>query len=434
MSHAAGKRTRSIQEKVILGFKCTEHKLNTLKRHFACLAAASVFTKLAVILITTNILHSFIDTFDISIYLQYALQIHGGQIPYVDFPIEYPQLSIVVFIVPLLFALLTQDPYTYLFVHQGFMSIFDLLTTFLVYLVAMKVSDQKTAFLSGMLSATAFSSAYFVLTKYDAFPTFLLMLSVFLFIYGKDTIGYFAATAGFLAKWFPFLAVPYFLLHELIAGRDIKTILWHLAPSIGLASLIATPFLLMDPQGFLGTYLAHTGREALAHSFCYYIDFVLVNTLNAAFFTQISLFLMVLLQVFLFWYYYALKNTSEHYLCAFLFFGIFTFVVMNKVFSPQFILWLTPLMAILLMNNYKEILLFYLIQIWMYLEFPILYRAIYINDTYFIADGNPFVSAPFLFFSVKFILLFIAFVVVWSSIRHPDIRILLASSTEKKAT
>jgi len=350
------------------------------------------------------------------------MQVLGGAIPYVDFSLEYPQLSLVVILVPLIFTVLTGDPSTYLVVHQVFMSMFDIVTTLLIYLIALKISDQRCAFVSGVLSATAFSSAYFVLTKYDAFPTFLLMLSLFLFIYRKETSGYLSAVAGFLAKWFPGLAIPYFALHEYMSGRDPRTIGRHIIASAVLFLVITLPFAVLNSSGFLATYTAHAGRGALAHSFCYYVDFVLENILGLSFFAQVSLLLMAAVQIFLLAYYYLARNTSAEHLCAFLFFSIFAFVIFNNVFSPQYLLWITPFLAIFLARSYKEIALFYAIQVWMYLEFPILYRSIYINDGYFIGESSPLASVPFLFFTIKFILLLAAFGMVWLSLKHPDLR------------
>ncbi len=434
MSRIKGQRRKVVQDNSVWGVKFSGKESSSFRKHFAILITLSVIIKFVVISLTTGIFHSFIDIFDVSIYFQYAMQILGGDIPYVDFSLEYPQLSLIVILVPLVFTTLTQDPATYLIVHQVFMSVFDILTTLLVYLIALKISNQRCAFISGVLSATAFSSAYFVLTKYDAFPTFLLMLSLFLFIYRKETGGYLSATAGFLAKWFPGLAVPYFVLHEHMNGRSSRSIGRNIIISATLFLIITLPFAILSSSGFLATYTAHTGRGALAHSFCYYIDFLLENILGFSFFAQASLFLMVLAQALLLGYYYSTKNTSAEHLCAFLFFSTFTFIILNNVFSPQYILWITPFLAIFLVHSYKEVVLFYAVQAWMYLEFPLLYRSIYINDGYFIGDGNPLTSVPFLFFTIKFILLFVTFTTIWFSLKHPDLRLALATLHQDKST
>lgn len=433
MSRTAGRRGKSRRERCVWGIEFSGDEFPKFRKHSTILIALSIATKIAVVLFTTGIFHSFIDIFDISVYLQYAMQILEGEIPYVDFSLEYPQLSLIVILVPLIVTLLTWDPSTYILAHMVFMSIFDILTVLLVYLIALKITNQRYAFISGVLSATAFSSAYFVLTKYDAFPTFLVMLALFLFIYRKETYGYLSASAGFLAKWFPGLAIPFFVLHEQMSSRGLRAISRNVIAAATLFLIITLPFAVLNSSGFLATYTAHTGRTALAYSFCYYIDFVLENVLGLSFFAQISLFLMAFVQIILLGYYYTTKDTSAECLCAFLFFSTFTFIILNNVFSPQYLLWITPFLAIFLVHSLKEVALFYAIQAWMYLEFPILYRSIYINDGYFIGDASPFTSIPFLFFTVKFILLFIAFSVVWSSLKHPDLRLALASQKHDKS-
>ena len=433
MSRVSGRSDEAARERSILGITFSGKEVAKFQKHFAILIALSIITKVAVVFATTGIFRSFIDIFDIAVYFQYAMQVMEGQIPYVDFPLEYPQLSLIVILVPIIFTMLTQDAGTYVVVHQVFMSVFDILTVLLVYLIALKVSDQKCAFISGVLCATAFSSAYFVLTKYDAFPAFLLMLSLFLFIYRKETSGYLASGAGFLAKWFPGLAIPYFAVHEHMSGRDVRTICRHLVAPMVLVLAVTLPFAVMNSSGFLATYTEHAGRTALAHSFCYYADFILENILGLSLFAQISLFLTAAVEILLIGYYYSMKNTSAEYLCAFLFFSTFAFVILNKVFSPQYLLWITPFLAIFLARSGREIALFYAVQVWMYLEFPILYRSIYINDGYFIGDGNAFLSVPFIFFTVKFALLFIAFGAVWLSLKHPDLRMALAPLYREKS-
>lgn len=433
MSRVRGRCDERPREKSLLGITFSGKESAKFREHFAVLIVLSIITKIAVVFFTKGVFHSFIDDFDIAIYYQYAMRVLGGEIPYADFTLEYPQLSLIVILVPLIFTMLTHDPMTYLLVHQVFMSAFDILTVLLVYLIALKISNPKRAFISGVLYATAFSSAYFVLTKYDAFPTFLFMLSLFFFIHRKETCGYLAAAAGFLTKWFPGLAIPYFVVHEQMSGRDPRIIGRRLIASAALFLVITLPFAVLSGSGFLATYTAHTERTALAHSFCYYVDFVSANIIGLSFFTEISLVLMVLVQILLLGYYYWARNTGAEYLCAFLFFSTFAFIVFNKVFSPQYLLWITPFLAIFLARSYREIALFYAVQAWMYLEFPILYRSVYVNDGYLVGDGSPLASVPFLFFTVKFILLFVAFGAVWLSQKHPNLRVVPASLHQEKS-
>lgn len=102
------------------------------------------------------------------------------------------------------------------------------------------------------------------------------------------------------------------------------------------------------------------------------------------------------------------REQSHITLLYYIFLALFFFIVLNKIFSPQYILWITPLFALFLgLARWWGPVLFYINQMWMYLEFPLLYRVIYTNAEYYTNGGNWLVSTPFLFFTVKFVILFV---------------------------
>ena len=113
----------------------------------------------------------------------------------------------------------------------------------------------------------------------------------------------------------------------------------------------------------------------------------------------------------LYWY-YRKPNTDHLTLCAFIFFAIFFFFITNKISSPQYIQWFTPFIALFLVGSAWEVILFYVAQLWFFLEFPVLYNVIYHNVTGYLSPGGGFPTVTFLFFTVKNALLFIIFWVV----------------------
>jgi len=394
------------------GFPLSNADPALLARHLLWIIGLSVAVKVLTLFLTTALFHSFIDLFDISYYLKYAVKAFSGQIPYVDFSVDYPQFALFSILAPFPFAMLTQNANTYVLVHQVLMALFDTGTAVLVYLVALKLSDQRQAFLSGILYATAFSSAYFVLTKYDAYPTFFLMLAVALFVYGRETGGYLAATAGLLVKWFPALALPFFLLHDLRSGRPREEILRRVGLCAALVLVVTVPLLLLAPSVFLRTYTVNTGFNVLTHSLVYYLDFVTGNLLSVRFFGEISLFLTVIVQLGLIFLWYRHPSRGMRTLCGFVFLSVLAFILTNKIASPQYFAWVTPFLAIFLAGTLPEMALFFTAQAWTYLEFPLLYNVLYNNITGY---GDPALGFPlvtFTFFTVKFLIFFaLAFVV-----------------------
>ena len=386
----------------------------TLRRHVLILAALSLVMKWFTIILAQNVFFSFVDLFDITYYLKFALRVFGGQIPYVQFSIDYPQGAFVSILLPLLLvlftggmpALLAGDPMGYVLFHQGLMCLFDLGTVILVYLIGLRLYDERRAYFAGILYATAFSAAYFVLTKYDSYPTFFLLLSVALFIYGRETAAYLAGAWGFLVKWFPVLVLPYFLILDLKRGMEGKAVLRNLELSVLLALVFTVPFFVLSPEGFIRTYTINTQFNTLAHGFMYYLDFIAKTLTGTTFFSAISLVLAALVELVLLAWYYRQPRTDHITLCAFILFAVSAFILTNKIASPQYLQWIAPLAALFLAGSALEALLFYIAQFWWFLEFPVLYNVIYNNIVGYGPADAGFPIIPFLFFTVKFALIF----------------------------
>jgi hypothetical protein len=406
-----------------LGFRfpCKDPAL--FRRHLLFLAGISIFMKFFVVFITTDILSNFIDLFDIGFYFQYAVKIWAGQIPYVNFDYYYPPLSLISVVLPFFFAFIFKNTAVYVLAHQILMCAFDLGTTLLVYLVAIKFYDQKGAFLSGILSATAISTAYFVLTKFDAFPTFVLFLSLALFLYGRESAGYAATAAGFLVKWFPIVAYPYYLIHEHLQGKENRLLFRRVLIGALTVLVFTLPFIILSWQGLLFSYtynIAPINQSQFltqSQSLAYYLDYIVSSAGGSPFFGRIISPMMVLIQLALLAIYWRIGSRDLRVLCSFLFLAVLAFMLFIPYASPQYIIWVTPFLAILLARSFKEQLLFYAYQVWVYLEFPLLFQNLYSNLAYFPAPALMGIPAAFFFFTLKFALLVAILLVVGLQIR-----------------
>jgi len=287
------------------------------------------------------------------------------------------------------------------------MVLFDVGSTLLIYIIGLRFYNARRAFTAGILYATAISASYFVLTKYDAYPTFFLLLSLALFLYGREAAGYLAGAWGALVKWFPSLALPLFLICDVKRGVKSKLILRNLCLSILLVLAVTLPFFLLNPSGFLETYTSRTGATVLTHSFVYYLDFLARTLSGPAIFGGISLLITAIAEIGLFIWYYRQPRKDDLTLSSFLFIAVALFIITNPVASPQYLQWITPFMALFLAGQAWEILLFYAVQVWGYLEFPLLYNRIYNNISGYGPAEAGFPAAAFLFFTVKFALFFL---------------------------
>lgn len=412
---------KSAPEFTFLGLTIRGTVKSSFIKHLLIIATLSLAMKLATIFLTTSVFASFIDLFDITYYLKFALRVFGGQVPYVQFSIDYPQGAFLSILLPLVLvaltggmpALLAGNPLGYVGFHQALMCLFDLGSALLVYLIALRLYDERRAFVAGLLYTAAFSASYFVLTKYDAYPTFFLLLAVALFLYGRETGAYLAGAFGFLVKWYPVLALPYFLILDLKVGVGKATIRKNLGFSIILILVFTLPFLILNPEGFITTYTINTGFNTLAHGFIYYLDFILRTLTGVAIFSTLSIFLAIIAEIALLWWFYRQPRTDPLTLCIFIFFAIAAFILTNKIASPQYLQWIAPFMALFLAGSVAEVILFFAAQLWWFLEFPVLYNVIYNNITGYGAPSAGFPAGTFLFFTVKFALIFTILWVVY---------------------
>jgi hypothetical protein len=340
-----------------------------------------------------------------------VLAVFSGQIPYVDYGIEYPQF----FFIPVLIAsvptVIMQGLPVFSISFMILMCIFDIATLICIYFIAIRLFGQKKAFLSGVLYATAFSTVFFVPLTYDIFPTFLLIASLLLFLYEHQTAAYISATVGALAKWFPAVCYPFFILYALKNRKNLRSLLPGIIISYALIAFTIVPLLYLKPDVFLGTYTTHLNRYPDGHSLVYYLYALCSYLFQIRPASVIPLLILVLGECALIAWYYRSLDRKQVTLCAMLFLSVFFFVLVNTVGSPYFLVWVTPFLALFFVNSWKEILLFYLVQLVTYVEDPLLIGIIWNPGTRYSVLENSLPSFAFLFYTVKYLIL--GTVLVW---------------------
>jgi hypothetical protein len=248
----AGKGRRGWVPFSFMGHQYDTIDRDTAIRHIAILVVVTIFVKFIVLGLAQAI--TFVDYFDLEVYLKAIAPVMQGQIPYISYPFEYPILTMIPILLAFIPAFLTQNGMAFLYPFQAQMILCDILIVLSVYLIVLKIQTEITAFCGGLIYATAFSAAYFVVTKSDAFPTALLMLGILFTIYGRKAQGYALTSAGFFAKVFPVIALPFVVLYnskvttlkaEVIASGKIFLL---------FCVILLIPLAIVSPST-LGTYL-----------------------------------------------------------------------------------------------------------------------------------------------------------------------------------
>ncbi|HXW99227.1 MAG TPA: hypothetical protein VEI51_05845, partial [Methanomicrobiales archaeon] len=89
--------------------------------------------------------------------------------------------------------------------------------------------------------------------------------------------------------------------------------------------------------------------------------------------------------------------------------AVFAFVFFTKFHSPQYLVWYTPLLALLVAGDLAKIGVFYLTQALAYIEFPLMFNAYYVNLNYTNPVGSAGWFLTLAFFTIEnlvFLLLF----------------------------
>jgi len=391
--------------------------LQVMKRHILILIGISLLTKLAVLFITPIVFHSFVDYFDLGFYLEQAIKLTQGQLPYANSSFDYPILLYVPIIIALVPTLIFQNAMAFVYTFQLLMVTCDIVTMLCIYFIALKIYKERAAFLAGLIYATAFSTSYFVLTKYDALPTCLLMLAVLLTLYGMNVKGYLASGLGFFAKIFPAIAFPFLILHNTKKSSLKEEFFKFLKAMVPLSLVLLLPVLVIRPEA-IQTLLFATGANTVVY----------VNTLTYTLFSWINevghigirmetLTLMIygLMATTLLYLLYKAYVDSEKrpitllktLLCA-----IVAVIVFTKFHSPQYIVWFTPFLCLLVADEIYKIALFYIVQVLAYIEFPLMFGSFYTNLEYTNAVGSSGWYLTLLFFTLQYLIILILVYVI----------------------
>jgi hypothetical protein len=359
-------------------------------------------------IITVFFIKTFLDTFDMGLYYQAMQNVFSGMLPWansVDF--RYPPLTIVPTALSYLASLAMGGQGWFLLSMWILMIGCEIITVFCVYWIARKMYPEYTAFIAALLTATAISSTYFTITKYDAFPTCLMMLAILFTVYDDKAKGYLMCVAGLFAKLFPIGAYPFMWIYN---SRDTSLIQEGKKRAFwiaGISAALLAVFWVLGYNRFL---------EYASESYCDTILYLISQCLSIAginfpfpilsdmfrFLTVIAILLIV------WWAVTGPKTIARMIQCILL--SLLIVVFFSQYRSPEYIVWFTPLIALLLADSYWGIALFTAIQFIEYINFPWGFYRIWTNPAYTSPWAIPFFTIYFLIYGV----------LIWYLIKRKD--------------
>ncbi len=290
-------------------------------------------------------------------YFPYAEKaVRDRAVPYRDFPVEYPILSLPAFVLP---YLVTSDPGRY---RAGFGIEMMLCDGALLWLMAVEVSRREgTDRVASRLAWTCLSVlglGALMIARYDLYPTLLTFGGALLWAGGRPLAGGVVLGLGALVKIFPaIVAGPAFVrafpsrsalrgavgaiaaaaiglaLWGVLVGRGmIASFTYHTERSFEMGTVYA---------GVFGVLAKITGSEL---RFEYLHSSMEIASPWAARWARLALPLQAATLLFVLWR--ARRAAAEEW-PRFGAAALLAFIVTGKVLSPQYLIWILPFLAVM---------------------------------------------------------------------------------------
>jgi hypothetical protein len=296
---------------------------------------------------------------DTPVYQGYGEKIVDGQVPYRDFAVEYPPAALPVFVLP---ALADDDDYG---------RAFDLLMWVCAVAAIVLLAATLTAAGAGtvrLYAAMAFAGiaplllGSVILSRFDLWPAALAIGALAALASGRDRLGLGVLGLATAAKLYPAVLLPIALVW-VARRRGPREAAFGLGVFAAVLVAIVLPFAILSPGGVAHSLTTQLGRplqiESLgaaillaAHQLGLY-DPTVVSThgsqnLSGSFpdalaAVQTALQLAALVAV---WLLFARGRPDRERLLVASTAAVVAFIAFGKVLSPQFLIWLLPLVPL----------------------------------------------------------------------------------------
>ncbi|HET9508856.1 MAG TPA: glycosyltransferase family 87 protein [Gaiellaceae bacterium] len=297
---------------------------------------------------------------DIPVYETYGNAIERGKIPYRDFRLEYPPAALPVFAVPAL-ASERGDEAAFRAAFERLMALLGVATVLLsgVVLAGLRASRARTAAALAAIALFPLLLGNVVLTRFDLWPAALVTGALAALVWGRHRLGFGVLGLAVAAKLYPAVLVPVALAY-VWRRRGRREALVCLGLLAGVVALAFLPFLVLAPDGVAYSFGRQLGRplqiESLGAAFFLAAHHLLGVDLEmrsghgsqnlAGLGPAVAGVVLTLAQLaVLAWIWLRRPGTAEE-LVRWSAAALVAFVALGKVLSPQFLIWLAPLVPL----------------------------------------------------------------------------------------
>ena len=303
-----------------------------------------------------------------TLYYRYAELMLDLQMPYSDFDAEYPPFAMVLILIPGLFSF---SSLSYQIIFGIEVYLFLLMGLICIHKIAGTYSNNPNRFsnLYIILSICLFD---FIIDRYDIFPMVMCLMALYFIRFDMMKSAWAMIALGTITKLYPALMAPILLIFLCTKGRKTDAL-----KGIGICLVIGgfsmLPFLISDPTTAFMFLTYHMERgmqvESLASSFLMlfgYLDIIDIGYVfnfgsdniygvipDAVAGCMLYIMLTAILLTYIGYWYIVRKNrmVNDYFtLTATCLTVIMLFMMVNKVLSSQYLIWMIPFVIIVTMN------------------------------------------------------------------------------------
>ncbi|MDQ3889387.1 MAG: glycosyltransferase 87 family protein [Actinomycetota bacterium] len=326
-------------------------------------AATAALAGIALLALAWGLLHrGFYDDVqivDTPVYERYGEALAEGRVPYRDFALEYPPAALPAFYLPTLARGADYDEaFDLLMLACGLAAVVFVALA----LAELGASSARLAAGTSFAALAPLALGSVVLTRYDLWPAALTTGALAALLAGRERLGLAALALAVGAKGYPLVLLPLALVH-VARRRDRRRAMVALAVFVAVLAAVLVPFAALAPDGLRASFERQGGRplqiESLgsalllgAHQLGLYAPRVvttygsqnLVGDLPDALAAVQTILQLVAIAVV--WIAFARGRGGREGLVAAAAAALVAFVAFAKVLSPQFLIWLLPLVPL----------------------------------------------------------------------------------------
>ncbi len=303
-------------------------------------------------------------------YVNISELVDGRQMPYRDYPFEYPPLALLFMLVPKIFSV-SEETFCYSYLFFAFA--FFLIGAHFISKITNEMGSPRNRTLVLYMLMFVFANV-FVVFRYDIFAAVLVIISLWCYKKEKYGLAFAIMAAGAMTKLYPAL----FLLPMLVPFLYRKQWMYiakYTLISVAVCLLAEVPFLISDPGTAFAYMQYHSDRGLQVESvFAGFI--ILFNMISpgditavdgygsrnilgwlpdllAAHLTEIAaLSILLLMAVFLIRMKRNGLRADDFTVVSTLCFALLmTFILFSKVYSLQYIIWIMSLFPLVMLDS-----------------------------------------------------------------------------------